>query len=438
MVWADSSDSENWVMVEKDSRLLPAGEWPLATLEHPDLVKIERHQNNKIKIIALKEGHTRIKFHGGEKPAFSLTISITSKKLHRQYQEIKHRLQGIHGLKLSIARNEVVLEGRLLLPNDVKKIKKIKLEYPDILNLTRFDRPFYQKVTAKYLQNKLEAPTITVRIKDQFLILEGKVANKEEAKKLETKAMTLASISDSDLTLKSLIEVKKTMINVELTFMQINRKEAKKAGFNILETFKAIGSLTWSGPGTPGGGLTTGADAKINALLENSWADVITQPKIYVNSGEENFFQDGDDFYLKGNDNNKTIKVRTGLIIKVAPLLHSNGEVDLKISFEVSAPNNSAQGDLGVTSFKTETTVTCPLGQTIILSELTTSIKRTFKNRTPLLGSIPILSLFFSSETKSKAQKDLVLFITPKVPSFKADLVKAEYRFQTLRELLRD
>jgi len=435
---AENTKNVDWVLVEGESKTLHIGDLPLITVNHPDLVNVKGNGNYQVKIQALKQGHTQLHFHGGQSDAIIVSLQITSQERYKQYKEIQQQLLNIHNLTINISQDDIVLEGNLLLPRDLKQVKQVKISYSNIIDLTTFNKNIYQKVTAKYLQHKLNTPTISVDVKENFLILDGFTTNKEEIVKLGKKALMLAHINNPDMQLKNMIEVKKTVINIHLTFMQINTNDIDQQGFNILETFKSVGSLKWDGPGTASSGLAIGAEARINALVEKAWADVLATPRINVNSGQEGEFHEGDSLIIQGTEVSKTTQVDTGIIVKATPTLHSNGDIDLAISFEASAPTVGPQGSIQVTKFYTKTFVTCTLGQSIILSELLTSIKRKFEKKTPLLGSIPILKLLFSNENKHKAKKDLVLLITPKVPSFSKDLIKADYRFQSLREMLRD
>jgi pilus assembly protein CpaC len=56
----------------------------------------------------------------------------------------------------------------------------------------------------------------------------------------------------------------------------------------------------------------------------------------------------------------------------------------------------------------------CKVGESIIVSGLAQTLENRFKEKTPLLGSIPLLNLFFAESRKSKQGRELFVMLTPK------------------------
>src|SRR4029077_3518304 len=74
---------------------------------------------------------------------------------------------------------------------------------------------------------------------------------------------------------------------------------------------------------------------------------------------------------------------------------------------------SQAGGAFSLDKFQTKSTVLCKVGESVILSGLAQMISNHFKDKTPLLGDIPLLNLFFSEKTSSHDKKELVLLVTP-------------------------
>jgi len=59
--------------------------------------------------------------------------------------------------------------------------------------------------------------------------------------------------------------------------------------------------------------------------------------------------------------------------------------------------------------------VICRVGESVVLSGLVQTLGNFSKEKTPVLGDIPLLNLFFSEKTSTKIKKEVVIFLTPHV-----------------------
>ena len=84
-----------------------------------------------------------------------------------------------------------------------------------------------------------------------------------------------------------------------------------------------------------------------------------------------------------------------------------------EVTIEVSQPVATSQGVFALDKFTTTSTEMCKVGESMVLSGLVQEISNHFKNKTPLLGDIPLLSLFFSEKTADKTKQELVVLVTP-------------------------
>jgi Flp pilus assembly secretin CpaC len=233
-----------------------------------------------------------------------------------------------------------------------------------------------------------------------------------------------------------LIMVKEAQITMKFVFMQINQDKLKSSGSNILETFGTKGTAQWTEGGMLEGSLAAGANITINSIVGKAYADTLHTTNLYTTSGQETDFKDGALLIIKGAEGAGSTSVQTGLVIKVLPVYYSNGDIHLKVKVEVSSPSKTAEGLISINKFETSTYVVCPQGKTLLLTKLLSSVKTRFQEHTPLLGQFPIIKNFFSKDNKTQSHKDLVVLISPQVTNYAKDLISAEYRFLSLREML--
>ena len=97
-----------------------------------------------------------------------------------------------------------------------------------------------------------------------------------------------------------------------------------------------------------------------------------------------------------------------------------------EVSLQVSVPSAKSKGSFSLDKYETTSTTMCKVGESILISGLSQSLETQFKEKTPLLGDIPILKIFFSEKGKTRTSRDLVVVITPR-PMFPVDMGGESY-----------
>ena len=90
-------------------------------------------------------------------------------------------------------------------------------------------------------------------------------------------------------------------------------------------------------------------------------------------------------------------------------------KIMLEISFTLVTPIGIAKTVPDTSQQTASTTISVNNGQTAVIGGLLRESYNVEKSKIPILGDIPLLGLLFSSETKSKAKKEVILFITPTI-----------------------
>lgn len=115
-----------------------------------------------------------------------------------------------------------------------------------------------------------------------------------------------------------------------------------------------------------------------------------------------------------------------GTTVTLTPHINETDEIRLEISEEISeAGDPSANGNLGVVSInrtRAKTEVVVRDQQTVVIGGLMRDGTTTSIQKVPVLGDIPLLGALFRSTTKTKAKRNLLLFLTPYIIRSPADL----------------
>ncbi|MDD3276114.1 MAG: hypothetical protein PHP93_03575 [Kiritimatiellales bacterium] len=201
------------------------------------------------------------------------------------------------------------------------------------------------------------------------------------------------------------------------------------AASDTLTLTKSVGSLQWS--------------LVINALEQSDDADVLSAPRVVVRDGGTAKIRVGEEQMMPKSfdvDNQSTSPwvipsdwnlELMGVQLEVSPQLREGGLIDLKINPQVQELVGYDSYQLvpsytgGVTSTvelnttlpyyrlrKMETQVTVADGSTVGMGGLIYDKLETFRDKVPVLGSIPLIGRLFRSEGEKSVKRNLMIFVT--------------------------
>jgi type IV pilus assembly protein PilQ len=237
-------------------------------------------------------------------------------------------------------------------------------------------------------------------------------------------------------------------LGVQLSAVGIN---ASRGGLANFSTLPGTGDLT-SGPspfGIPGGlagtaqpvnslraaaantviGLTTGIfgtaqiSAAITAAENKGQAKIIATPRITVLNNRPAQIESGSQIPVQttqaagGTAVVTTTFVSVPLRLSVTPQITDAGTVILR----VTAENNSLNGAIavggipGIDTQRMQSEVLVPDGGTTVMGGVLADNESETQNRTPGLGSIPVVGNLFKRKAIQRQTNELLFFITPRI-----------------------
>lgn len=168
--------------------------------------------------------------------------------------------------------------------------------------------------------------------------------------------------------------------------------------------------------------------AKINALVTNGKAKILSRPNITTIAGREAVINVGSSVPVpKVQTTNSTVTNSidyrdAGIILKYTPRINADGTITATIHTEVSTPQYVA--DMGAYRFNTrsaDTTVTVRAGEPMVIGGLIGAEESKSVSKIPFLGDLPILGALFRNHKKSKSESELIIFLTAHVLDGNAD-----------------
>ncbi len=187
-------------------------------------------------------------------------------------------------------------------------------------------------------------------------------------------------------------------------------------------------SFTSQNPiGNPAGQLSVGAirpdwtlDMVLQALAEDRKANIISNPRITTVNNREAAILVGQEVPLIVQDEafNTVVQLKQiGIKLKVRPHINSDRQIELDVHPEVSdlSSQSTVQGGIIINTAEADTRVLVNDGDTAVMGGLVRENEGTRVRGIPVLKDIPGLGWLFSSTSKVKQKRELMIFITPKI-----------------------
>jgi general secretion pathway protein D len=206
----------------------------------------------------------------------------------------------------------------------------------------------------------------------------------------------------------------------------------RSGDFEATFTQNPLGAVGATFPGFSA--LFANADVSVvlNALEAVTDVDVISSPQLLVLDNQTARLQVGDQVPIVvqqaapiGGDLDtivNSIELRdTGVILTVTPRVNAGGLVTLEIQQEVSnvvqseTQTQSEQSTPTISQRLVSSTVAVQSGETVALGGLITDNRNRTRSGVPILSSIPVIGVLFSTRSRVNTRTELLVMLTPSV-----------------------
>src|SRR5262245_9517199 len=188
-----------------------------------------------------------------------------------------------------------------------------------------------------------------------------------------------------------------------------------------------LGSAVNTGIGSPAAVVNVGLfkswgelEGQLQMLASDNKANIISNPRITTVDNREAKIVVGQKIPLIVQDvaGNPVSQLTTiGIQLKVTPHLTSEKKIIMDLHPEVShlASGSTVQGGLIINTSEADTRVMVDDGQTCVIGGLIRTNESTVHVGVPILKDIPLIGMLFSTKTTAKANRELIIFVTPKL-----------------------
>lgn len=426
-------DAANKIDVEiggQKTVTLPLSNAKKVEISDPSVLKARISGKNTLELTATKKGITSISVFQDESKDSEKRIDLIATTWNILPEEIEDMIKDIPGVQLRKTGQKLTLMGALLTEKDALRIENFTSVFSeDVQNLTYYDSKKAKYLALQYILKAIGNPNVNAEFSGDNLILTGTVYSTEDKELAETAA---SAYIGSNGIVSNTIRVLDLPVEIDVTFVQLTPTSGSEYGADADKVGVFQGpSLSFNPKGQGIGSSLQIGNIGYNGLetltyLESKGlAKTIDKPHIATISGKKGRVHYGGEIGVKtsgttgGDVNYKSF----GLILEVTPVVGPENMISVDVKLEVSQPTAlSAGADIQFQTFETSTHGNVRVGETLVLSGLKQMIRERMKKNVPFFGDIPILNLLFANDQKSDSQTNIVVLLTPHLPTLKDNM----------------
>ena len=157
--------------------------------------------------------------------------------------------------------------------------------------------------------------------------------------------------------------------------------------------------------------------SQIKLLEEQNLAEITANPSIRVSNKESANLFVGEErvLILELEDEDILEEVEVGVSIEVTPEVKAEDYIRMKISPNISNFTDEQENQLIVRRSEISSTIRTKHNQTITMAAMTLDEISEYKSKVPVLGDIPLIRWLFREESNKKGEREMLIFITPKI-----------------------
>jgi pilus assembly protein CpaC len=281
----------------------------------------------------------------------------------------------------------------------------------------------------KELQQLLEG-TVGLRIRrvGARFFIEGGVSSEADQKRLSHIAALYPGQVESLVEVGSLADDRQFNIRVDFYFVQFNRDSGYQVGILWPARIGGDGVITNSvtydfvsrAVSTATASITNQPLPALDIAARRGWAKVLKQATIITGNGAEAHFDSGGEqnFTVATNFTANIHPITFGIDLVVLPRFdRTTHDMEVKISAENNdlVPPSGSSNLPGRDRASLSTIVHLKLGQSIVLSGISSRTQRHAVTGLPLLSDIPVLGILFGSHQDAATDVEGAVLIIPSV-----------------------
>ena len=419
---------------------------------------VESLGKQQLRIMGLKAGTTDLQVTGQSGLSALYTITVIE-NIRAVYAALTRDLDTVPEVELTINMGRVLIKGEVSSIDHWNYLSKVVAMYgPEVVNLSSFHpAPEVMLQLKKALEKggftvqeagdeSAPAPGIlSVKFTGNNIFVRGQVYGQRDLDKIRQiiGAQTWLALADAEekkeeesLKVKAILDVMivPTLIELDSAFVGVTDVQEKEVGVNLAKAglllidTTAVALRGTVGDSRPEGGSSSSLEGSyvVSSGLEGAL-------KFFGGSGPGRFHTAGhmtfknDSPEWRSYHSGGTLKVRVagrdaanledidyGLIMRCKGGLIDPKTAELDVELELSYPT-PVGFDYDLKRNKIATTVTCPLGHTLVMGGMKSLVEQSSNEGVPFLRSVPVVSWFFSEKNERLENSKVLVMLSPQI-----------------------
>jgi pilus assembly protein CpaC len=325
-----------------------------------------------------------------------------------------------------------VVDGMAYTPEDMRRVEEVLELFPGVKSMVRA-APQAVSLAVDRINEAMSSAgllEVSARRLAGSVLLEGTVESEEDLRKTEALLRALGTRAENLVTIGA-----RRMVLSDVHFLEVRRADLLQAGVRLPTDLAGQVSASAALAGSVGsqGRSVVGSYQQLvegtgqwslRLALDQGYGRLLAQPTLVCASGEQAEFLAGGEVPVPLiNQNTSTVEYRKyGILLRIRPTAERSGNIHTEIEAEVSELDRSVAVAVGPTvavpgfrNRSVRTNVTVRQGETIVLSGVYSHDEQKTVSKVPLLGHIPILGELFKQRTIDASERELLIFVTPRL-----------------------
>lgn len=399
----------------------------------PTIADVRPLGEGQILVVGMREGRTTLLVWRNSGRQDSHLLVVRKVSTEDLADEIRALLGDREGIEVRASGEQVILDGRAYTPEDHRRVQEVVELYGEVRSLVQIAPHALRLLIEELNQALQEAGLRHVHAGSvgASVYVEGSVESQAELRKVEWITRAVGARAENLVTVGM-----RRMILSEVHFLEVRRSEMKQIGvrFPLDIAGSAAGAATVQGVLPIGeGGVAVGSyealvegagQWSLRAAVDKGHGRLLAQPTLVCASGEQAEFLAGGEVPVPLiTQTSSTVEYRKyGVVLRLRPTVDGNGNIVTDIEAEVSELDRAVAVAVGPTiavpgfrNRSVKTNVTVRNGETIVLSGVYTLDEQKSVSKVPLLGDIPLIGELFKQRTFDEAERELLIFVTPRI-----------------------
>jgi Flp pilus assembly secretin CpaC len=419
------------------------------------VARVETVGPQQLRVMGLKAGSTDLQVTGEGSVSAIFTVTVME-NINAVLAAVKRDLDAVPEVDVSINLGRVVLKGEVSSIEHWKYLLKVAELYKDsVANLATFQptpevmlalKAAFEKAGLKVQTADGEtAPgAINLKYSGNAIFINGSVYSQKDKdrivqiieaqnwltlpRKEEKKEGSVAAADDPRVKAILNLEVVPTMLEMDAVFVGVTDVEERQIGVNLAKAGLIVLDSTSAGFQGDLGTRSSGwaGSYTINSGLQGALKFFAGNgPGRFQTAGHMTFKNDSPEWRTYHSGGTLKVRVATrdatsledvdyGLIMKIKGGLLDAKTASVDVNLELSYPVPVGT-DYDLKRNRIETTINCPLGQTMVLAGMKSLIEQSSNEGVPFLRSVPAISWFFSEKNRLKEDSKVLILLSPQL-----------------------